>query len=321
MDTSFAIEPAANFFEFVRDNYIKLYPRQIQEAASVFGEWCDNCNPDLRLFRETYEEIERLAVFTKHDVCPRCGDRKAPDAHWHSTLSIGQRGGKGVLLAAMMLYAEQRTLCNRPVLRPGFLDELIIGVVAGTENTALEIINIVSVFRSNAPWFRQYMGLLVTNKVELPHAVPGGYVYPNTNLSICMFRSIAHVRGHSSVLLCLDEPAWYDFVGNEDVTPLESLLKACNNSCYTMREAVLAEPTLFGGYVVAASAPCLRGDTFDKALKKTGSRYYSCRIPTWNMNPALTREMFMQGRDRDLYAERDFGVRLAHESDVVTNFK
>ena len=306
------LKPAANFFEFVRDNQIQLFPRQIQEGASVFGEWCENCNPDLRLYNETYDEIARKAAFTVHDRCPLCHQRKALDAHWHSTLSIGQRGGKGVLLAAMALYVEHRTLCHPLGLEPG---SAVIAIIADTENIGIEITDLIGTFRKQSSWFRDYHTLLTRNKLQKPQAKPGNYHYPHLNLWTRVLPRDTMVQGKFLIFAGLDEPAWFDAV--DDQASFAEVLRACNNGCVTVRRRVLQDPTLFGGYVVSVSSPHHVNDTFDKALKRTGERYYSCKIPTWNMHPHYTSEMFdTEFRKNSVSANRDFGVRIVHDSEI-----
>lgn len=318
------IKPAANFFEFVRESFpnLKLFPRQIQEAASVFGEWCDNCNPDLYLLRETYEEIASIATFTVHDVCPRCGGRKAVDAHWHSALSLGMRSGKGFLLAAMALYAEHRTLCRQPLLHTA-RDEggwLRISIISNALGVSHDVIGVANQLRATSPWFIDHVELLRRNELPLPYLVQNEYAYPHLHLITCAVpRSLARIRGQTDVFVGLHEAAWFDYTGDEHDTPLGDVLRACNIGCHTIREAALSDPTIFGGYVTAVSSPYQVHDTFDNMLKKTGARYYSARIPTWNISPGHTRDLAMNNPtvlEDSYYNERDFGVRIVHKTEI-----
>ena len=177
--------------------------------------------------------------------------------------------------------------------------------------------NLINILRDQSPWFSEYREFLSRNQVKLPHEVTSGYLYPHLNLYTCMLpRKVRRIRGRSMVFVGLDEPAWFDFVGVERDS-LDDVLRACNISCQTTRNIVLQDKTRFGGYVVAASAPCQRHDTFDRMLKKSGDRYYSSRIPVWNMNPTYTRDMFNSEFQRSRWAaDRDFGVRVTHDSEI-----
>jgi hypothetical protein len=181
--------------------------------------------------------------------------------------------------------------------------------------TEFEIRQIQDGMRATAPWFQKHKRLLATNGLPAPVcAGTGGYLYPHTNLIVNMVpRNLDRIRSNTYVFVGLDEPAWFDVVSPGQLS-LKDTLRACNAGCHVVRESVLEDPTRFGGYVVAASSPCCKNDTFDLALKKKGDRYYSCRIPAWNMNPRWTRDELMHVED--YRSNRDFGVRLIHDSEI-----
>ena len=329
---------APNWLDFcLNSKYLKLrpYPKQIKFGLEFFSDYCPDCSdPDIMadLFDQSIQEILDRVQLLVHGKCPKCHKTRMEfveenKLHFYNELAgcAGQRGGKSVLVAMFATYQLHRFLkLSNPshyfnLLRNQALHMTFVAITYGqAEDTLWQPFRD---FYDDSPWFKSYNELLdfyaSQHGVELYKNKDTFLWYGNKRLTCyASGPDKRKLRGRTRFFSAVDELGW--FHGTEKAIKLnpDQVCQALERSLRTVRSAAnlkrkqLSHYDSPDGLFVNISSPSAANDKIMRLVReKTIPTRYCFHLPTWEMNPTISREdLEAEYRDDPVGAERDYGA-------------
>lgn len=339
------LKPANNWLEHCLDHLnIEPYPRQLLEGSLFFNDICFYCsNPKYSmLYDQDMGNILDNITFLNKGVCPKCGrnrfqqikSKKArtwvENPGWYEEMVgvAGQRGGKSQMFAMIASYIWQMYMCLEGSPSRYFgLDagtKLHMTFVALTFGQAKDTLwDPFSHYLRNSWWYKDYHAYIAEkcNEQGIDNVVRFEETfiqYKHKNLQCAPLGPDKRtLRGRTRFMMGIDELGW--FSGGKDAVKLnpDEVYKALSNSLKTIRAASrnlrnrIQDPSIPTGYAVNISSPMSARDGIMRLLYKSRKidTIHAFHIPTWEMNPTLTRDDFADDYAKDpVGANRDFGA-------------
>ncbi len=336
---------AKNYFEWTMgSNGIKFRPfsRQMWIALRLFAEVCPHCSDS-----NWYHNIEAVPVdyptsqiqshltLLEHGVCPECGRGRAQmflegdlDIPQELSACIGQRGGKSIQIAGLISYHLHKLL---KTIRPSEFYGLASSSTLTHTCTALQFKRAYALLWSpirdtisDSPWFKGYHGMLKHHGDRLGQEL---VVIKDTFINWRRSRLLAApsapnvgtLRGDTRAGASIDELGFFRFgAGSEEYVTIsaDEIHTSLTNSLATVRNAAsrmirAGDNTAVQGLMFNISSP---SSVFDKIMTlvraaKNSRVMLGVHLPTWEMNPQITRQDLQIYWDTDAKkAERDFGA-------------
>lgn len=344
VDDSSIVE-SPNYYDWtVGSGHIKFTPfaRQMWIAGHTFAEFCPRCSdPDW------FHNVEAVPVdyraidlpdklqFMDNGVCPNCGSTRSEmwkagdlNVYQESALCLGQRAGKSIQTAGLCSYHLHKLL---KTVRPSEFYGLAGSTTLTHTYTGLQFKRAFALLWTpirdtilDSPWFRQYHGFLKSEGDRLGEELVSikdsfinwrrsrlfaGPAAPNTGT----------LRGDTRAGAAIDELGLFKFGdGSEDYVTIsaDEIHASLANSMATVRTAATkmlrsGENNVQQGLMFNISSPM---SVFDKIMTlvraaKTSRKLFGLRLPTWEINPLVTREDLQIYWDSNaVKAERDFGA-------------
>lgn len=329
---------AANWLEFcISNKYLnfKPYPKQIKFGLEFFSDYCPDCSdPDMLddLFDQPLQEILDRIQLLHYGKCPKCNKTRLEFAeegklHFYNELAgcAGQRGGKSAFVAMCATYQLHRYLkLPNPshyfnTLRNQALHMTFVAITYGqAEDTLWQPFRS---FYDDCPWFKSYNELLdfysSKHGLELYKNKDTFLWYDHKRLTCyASGPDKRKLRGRTRFFCAVDELGW--FHGTEKAMKLnpDQVCQALERSLRTVRSASnLKRKQLHkydspDGLFINVSSPSAANDKIMRLVRnKNIPTRYCFHVPTWEMNPNITREdLEAEYQDDPIGAERDYGA-------------
>lgn len=336
---------AKNYYDWTfGEKGIKFRPfsRQLWVAAKLFGEMCPHCsNPDW------YHNIEAVPVdykgvdmpehiqFLEHGVCPSCGRGRAEmwlagdlNIYQEMAICLGQRSGKSIQTGGLASYHIHKLL---KTTRPSEYYGLAASTTLTHTYTGLQYKRAYALLWTpirdtihDSPWFQDYHKLLKYHGERMGEEL---VTIKDTFINWRRSRFLASpsapnvgtLRGDTRAGAGIDELGFFKFgAGAEDYVTIsaDEIHASLTNSLATVRTAANkmmrgGENNVQQGIMFNLSSP---SSVFDKIMTlvraaKNSRVLLGVKLPTWEVNPDITREDLQIYWDTDaVKAERDFGA-------------
>jgi hypothetical protein len=336
---------AKNYYDWTcGSGHIKFVPfsRQLWVAAHVFAELCPYCSD-----KDWFHNVEAIPVdykaidmpeklqFMDYGVCPSCGEGRSEmwrrgDLNIYSemALCLGQRAGKSIQTAGLASYHIHKLL---KTVRPSEYYGLAGSTTLTHTYTGLQFKRAYALLWTpirdtilDSPWFKAYHAHLKTEGDRIGEEL---VTIKDTFINWRRSRFAAApaapntgtLRGDTRAGGGIDELGLFKFgAGAEDFVTIsaDEIHASITNSLATVRTAASkmlrgGENNTQQGLMFNLSSPM---SVFDKIMTlvraSKGSRtLFGLRLPTWEINPLVTREDLQIYWDTDpVKAERDFGA-------------
>lgn len=339
---------AKNWFDWLTDTkYLNIIPfgKQVEFGAKLFEDYCPGCS-DLdflnNLFNESVDEIKEKIVWLNNGVCPKC---HKPRTAWFNvvdpynindkpffnkrnelSLCLGQRSTKTATTGMIATYILHKYLeMPNPakyfnLLPTQTLQMTFTALTAGQAEETLwdEFSNIVDF----SPWYQEYFKWCDDIGKKEGTVL---YKYPDTFLSfnhkklISLFSSSNRkiLRGKTRIFFAIDELGWFDSEANSQrlTQNADETYTSLVNSLSTIRTAAdnkvrKGDHNVLTAYAVNISSPAHFNDKIIRLVKtaKTDNKSISYHLPTWEVNPKLSREGLKTSINDPTNFDRDFGA-------------
>lgn len=323
---------------------IKFRPfaRQLWVAAKLFAEMCPHCSdPDW------YDNIEAIPVdykavemheriqFLEYGVCPCCHRGRAEmwlagdlNVYQEMAICLGQRSGKSIQTGGLASYHIHKLLKK---IRPSEFYNLAASTTLTHTYTGLQYKRAYALLWTpirdtihDSPWFQEYHKLLKFHGERMgEELVTVKDTFINWRRSRFLASpsapNVGTLRGDTRAGAAIDELGFFKFgAGAEDYVTIsaDEIHASLTNSLATVRTAANkmmrgGENNVQQGIMFNLSSP---SSVFDKIMTlvraSKGSRVLlGVRLPTWEVNPDITRDDLQIYWDTDpVKAERDFGA-------------
>ena len=319
---------------------MRPFVRQAIILAEIFSEYCPRCSDSEWMATAPVDAsletmLSKVSMF-EWGVCPNCGTGRSDcmrdgrlTVRTEGAVCAGQRGGKSALTVQAHSYIIHRAL---KMGRPAQVYNVLRGQTLQGTFTALTYAQAKDTlwdtlynFLIEAPWFQEYHKWLgeegartgkelfklndtfVSYKHRLIDYYPAG---PDKRV----------LRGRTRIAASIDELGWFP----NDVSSLKNVkmnaqevYKALANSLVTVRSAARrhlargVDNTLQGLFINVSSPSHARDMIMEKVRQSAiDRRIYGIRIPTWELNPTVTKDDLSQEFLEDpVKALRDFGAQ------------
>lgn len=323
---------------------IKFRPfsRQLWVAAKLFAEMCPHCSdPDW------FSNIEAVPVdfkavdmpehvqFLEYGVCPCCHRGRAEmwlagdlNVYQEMAICLGQRSGKSIQTGGLASYHIHKLL---KTTRPAEYYGLAASTTLTHTYTGLQYKRAYALLWTpirdtihDSPWFQEYHKLLKFHGERMgEELVTIKDTFINWRRSRFLASpsapNIGTLRGDTRAGAGIDELGFFKFgAGAEDYVTIsaDEIHASLTNSLATVRTKANkmmrgGENNVQQGIMFNLSSP---SSVFDKIMTlvraSKGSRtILGVRLPTWEVNPDITRDDLQIYWDTDpIKAERDFGA-------------
>lgn len=335
---------AKNFYDWCYGSLgVKFRPfsRQLWIATMLFGEICPHCsNPDwldINNVPVDYKSInmpEHL-TFLDYGVCPSCNLGRADmfkagdlNIFQELTVCLGQRAGKSSLAGVLCSYHVHKLL---KTTRPSEFYGLDGATNLTHTYTGLQYKRAFALLWTpikntitDSPWYRSYFQLMKQHGEKIGEeliVIKDSFInFRRSRLLIGPAApNIGTLRGDTRCGGAIDELGLFKFgAGAEDYVTIsaDEIHASLSNALATVRVAASklirsGENNVQQAIMFNLSSPM---SVFDKIMTlvraSVGSRtMLGVRLPTWEVNPMVTREDLQVYWDTDpVKAERDFGA-------------
>jgi len=178
-------------------------------------------------------------------------------------------------------------------------------------------------FRSyydDSPWFKEYHKMLdyYGEKVGKPfYDIKATYIrYDHKKLTAyALGPDKRKLRGRTGFFCSVDELGWFHGADKAVKLNPDQICKALENSLQTLRSACEIKRDKFkiincpDALFINISSPSAANDKIMRLVRESASNRYAFHLPTWEMNPMITRKSLEpRFRDNPIAAERDFGA-------------
>lgn len=336
---------AKNFYEWVtKDNFmgrvITPYIEQLITGVILFAEYCPRCSNTEWLLvdhkvNDTFDTFEKKVCMLEHGVCPSCKATRSKlinkdkmNFYRELALRIGQRGGKSASVGGMYApYITHRVLkMQKPNAVYGLpASNVLHGTfVALTYQQAKETLwDPYYGTLIESEWFQQYHALLRTYEEKF------GEKLFKFNDTFVQYRHRALLcypagpdkrvlRGRTRIFGGIDEIGYFDnSAGSEKIKlSAKEVYIALERSLLTVRSSATRlikagyNEALTGYFLNVSSPSSVRDMICELTRKAVGSKYiYGKVLPTWKMNPNVSREDLEEEFRKDPEAAmRDYGA-------------
>jgi len=328
---------ANNFMEFcIGHKYLNIrpYPKQLKFGLEFFADYCPDCSdPDImdELFNQSMQEISERVQLLHKGKCPKCHKTRCEfveeeklNFYNESAGCAGQRGGKSTFVAMCAAYQLHRFLkIPNPshyfgLLRNQALHMTFVAITYGqAEDTLWQPFRS---FYDDSPWFKEYNKML-----DYYGGKYGVSLYENKNTFIWYNHKKLtcyasgpdkrKLRGRTRFFSAVDELG--HFHGTEKAIKLnaDEVCISLERSLRTLRSAAeirrkkFNDPNVPDALFVNVSSPSAANDKIMRLVREPTKTKYTFHIPTWEMNPNITRESLESEYMSDpIGAERDYGA-------------
>ena len=345
------IPQAKNFYQWATDPEfgwfgLPPFPRQLQVACILHGEYCPHCSDEEWLFdmpvRAPLDEIQERVQMLEMGMCPQCGTGKSTlinegylEDYVELALCVGQRGAKTSSTTLWESYNAHRMLkLPNPSSVYGQMSSttLVCTFTALTFGQAVENIwnpfkNLLTNSEAGLPWFvKHYHPFLDRRGQELGEELYQIHEHSIRYRHRNLFYSPASpsrrtMRGKTRIGAAIDEVGFFKMPqvkANKEIEMLDAVgtHNALKRSLFTIKTAYkhliregfdnVPKPILY-----QVSSPSAINDFIMQSYRKSlGSKeVYGMKKATWEFSPIYTKEDFAEEfRDDPILAERDYGV-------------
>lgn len=327
---------AENWFQFLTgEEFLNIvpFPTQVKIGTLLFEDYCPICS-DVEylnnLYNEPIREIPEKVIFLKDGVCPVCGrtwydfySEGKFNAYQELHICAGQRGGKTALTAMLAGYILHRYL-RIPNISKYFR---LLPQTFHMTFTALTVTQAYTIiwqeFKDmviSSPWFQNYINTykkleretgetyikVLDKEIKFEHKkIVVGIAPPDKRT----------LRGKTRIFTSIDELGWFD-TDEKLLKDANGARKALVNSLQTVRSAAFSRlkegdfyPWLTA-WEINISSPSRVNDMIMTLVKKSANQRNALafHLPTWELNPNVTRESLMQSLEPGQDFERDFAA-------------
>lgn len=337
------LKEAPNYYAFMMEKPwswgIKPFARQLWAITKLFAEYCPDCS-DKKFWSDIHvppvgmkpEEFNNHTVWLHLGKCPKCkGTRsqfvKQGKLKFYQELDglAGQRSGKSLITSTILAYLWHKfAKMQKPSQALGLATSttLTFTCLALTKNQVGR--NLWMPFLDNirsSPWFKEYHAMLkhygrkygeeLYKEMDtfLHYRHRGLLVHPDVP-------NARTLRGATRVVSIIDEIGWFDAEQKDKITiSADAVYDAMDSSMWTVRGGAnnLMERgfnNIYNGYMIAVSSPASVTDKICSLVKahEGSSTNLTFWLPTWEMNPTITRKLLEpKFREDPIAAERNFG--------------
>jgi len=336
---------APNWITFCLD-YLgaEPFPRQLQEAMFLFGDFCPNkkCTNHkyLDLYDQSMGNILDNITFLEYGKCPKCGKNRLEliedfngvfpgyPVYDEFTGVVGQRGGKTALFGLLASYMWHRyaKIDGSPAEFFGLprSTKLHMSFLALTFQQAKDTLwDFFSGYINDSWWFKDYHKFLDDQCKALGINPVLKYKetfiwYKHKNIQASPIGPDSRIiRGPTRFGYGIDELGWFSGGPKSVKLNPDEIYNPLNNSLKTIRVAAKLLVKRTGdyhvptAYAVNISSPSTARDKIMRLLytSRKISSMRACHYPTWEFNPRLTREDFDDEFAKDPKgARKNFGA-------------
>jgi hypothetical protein len=335
---------APNFVVFcLQEKFLNVKPfvKQLEIAVKLFAEYCPRCT-DTDYFMnggiqvdDSIKKFRSKVALLEFGVCPHCNARKSELVHnqelnFYEELAVnaGQRGGKSALVAMMYAYIVHRIIkAQRLVDIYGLLNTttLVISFTALTlGQVKIALWDPFIGYIAEAPWYRQYHLMLTEYTArhgeELFRLKDTFVLYKHRKLLVMMNTPDTNkMRGATRIGASIDEIGRFDNSANNTKIKInaQGVYEALQRSLRTVRSSSrrLLErgvDNILPGYFLNISSPSSYRDKICTLVRESqgSSKLLGFQLPTWELNPTVTREDLSDEFRRDpIGALCDYGAQ------------
>lgn len=340
-----AMPLAKNFYEWTTDesfagNMEKPFLEQLITGVILFSEWCPRCSETEWLFHDhkvadTFVEFEKKVCCLELGVCPSCGARKSELVnnkemafYWELAMRCGQRSGKSAVTGGQLsTYITHRLL---KLQKPNTVYELMPSNMLHGTFVALTYQQAKDTLWEyyygtllESPWFQAYHAMLrdyeQTYGEKLLKFNDTFVQYRHRNFTYYPAGPDMRVlRGRTRIQSAVDEIGYFDNdAGSKKVKmSAKGVYEALERSLLTIRakgDKLLRAgyDNILTGYFTNVSSPCHIRDMICELTRRAehSKRMHGKVLPTWEMNPNITREDLEEEFLKDpVTAMKDYGA-------------